>query len=1576
MMGLPFKMIGVLLHLPRMELPFKMTPYFPKLDLKFKPFAENLKSELLGGIIALFVLGLTYLYYRMKTPKDLNTCTISVMYATVSEEGKVEVEFIYEPLKPASLYLDINCPTNTKGIQPFTHHSLKLAACFDLNFVVLLFCGMAAKSKILVLGGTGYIGKFIVKASAEAGNPTFALVRESTVSHPEKSKLIESFKSSGVTILYGDLSDHESLVKAIKQVDVVISTLGGQQIDDQVKLIAAIKEAGNIKRFLPSEFGLDVERHNAVEPVTSFLEKKVKIRRSIEAEGIPYTYICSNAFAGYFLPTLGQQNVTAPPRDKVVILGDGNVKAIYVKEEDIGTYTIKAVDDPRTLNKILYVRPPANILTFNELVSLWENKIKNTLEKVYIPEDQLLKYIQESPFPANLMLALAHSMHVKGDCTNYEIDPSLGVEASNLYPEVKYTTVDNYLNAEEQNPSPWRNRIHWKSLFDKKVKIRRAIEAEGIPYTYISSNAFAGYFLPNLLHQNVTAPPRDKGDVNDHESLVKAIKQVDVVISTLGGQQIDDQVKVIAAIKEAGNIKRFLPSEFGLDVDHHNAVEPAASFFNKKVKIRRAIEAEGIPYTYVCSYAFAGYFLPTLGQENVTAPPRDKVVILGNGNVKGVYVTEEDVGTYTIKAVEDPRTLNKTLHQKPPANVLTFNELVSLWENKIKTTLHKIYVPEEQILKKIQESSFPANFLIALGHAMLVEEAFNNEADPSVSVEASELYPEVKYTTVDNYLNAYFDYLSKKKKHCLFGLVLISSNSMAGKDRILILGPTGAIGRHIVWASVKAGNPTYVLVRNTPGSNNRVNLVKAANPETKEELIESFKNSGVKLIQGDMNDHESLVNAIKQVDVVICAFGRLLIEDQLKIIAAIKEAGNVKRFFPSEFGLDVDRHDSVDPVREVFVEKARIRRIIEAEGIPYTYLCCHAFTGYFLRNLAQIDITVPPRDKVFILGDGNVKGAFVTEADVGTLTIEAANDPNALNKTVHIRLPKNYLTINEIISLWEKKIGKTLEKTYVSEEKVLNDIKEASFPNNYLLALYHSQQIKGDAVYEIDPAKDLEASEAYPNVEYTTVDEYLNHLKTQCLFRLVSSMAPKDRILVLGPTGAIGRHIVWASVKAGNPTFILVRDTPASVNKPRLVTAANPETREELIQSFQNSGVTLIQGDMNDHESLVNAIKQVDVVICSFGRLLIEDQVKIVAAIKEAGNVKRFFPSEFGLDVDRHDAAEPVREVFEEKAKIRRVIEAEGIPYTYLCCHAFTGYFLRNLAQIDITVPPRDKVFIQGDGNVKGAYITEADVGTFTIEAANDPRALNKAVHIRLPNNYLSLNDIISLWEKKIGKTLEKIYVSEEEVLKQIKETSFPNNYLLALYHSQQIKGDAVYEIDPAKDLEASEAYPHVEYSTVSEYLDHKIFFFNFYSLQIISHNHEFIAALILKFGSIPWQRKAGHPTFALVRESTIAHPSKSNFIESFKSSGITILYVCIFQQKKKSIRVYVTEEYIGTNTIKAVDDPRTLNKILYLKPPANVLTFNELISLWESKIQKALEKTYVPEDQIIKSIQGQYELL
>nr|AAF64175.1 phenylcoumaran benzylic ether reductase homolog Fi2 [Forsythia x intermedia] len=305
---------------------------------------------------------------------------------------------------------------------------------------------MAEKTKILIIGGTGYIGKFVAEASAKSGHPTFALFRESTISDPVKGKIIEGFKNSGVTILTGDLYDHESLVKAIKQVDVVISTVGSLQLADQVKIIGAIKEAGNVKRFFPSEFGTDVDRCHAVEPAKSSFEIKSKIRRAVEAEGIPFTFVSSNYFGGYSLPTLVQPGVTAPPRDKVIILGDGNAKAVFNEEHDIGTYTIKAVDDPRTLNKILYIKPPKNILHSMKLVALWENKIGKTLEKIYVPEEQLIKQIEESPFPINIVLAINHSAFVKGDLTNFKIEPSFGVEASELYPDVKYTTVEEYLN--------------------------------------------------------------------------------------------------------------------------------------------------------------------------------------------------------------------------------------------------------------------------------------------------------------------------------------------------------------------------------------------------------------------------------------------------------------------------------------------------------------------------------------------------------------------------------------------------------------------------------------------------------------------------------------------------------------------------------------------------------------------------------------------------------------------------------------------------------------------------------------------------------------------------------------------------------------------------------------------------------------------------------------------------------------------------------------------------------------------------------------------------------------------------
>ncbi|KFK44106.1 hypothetical protein AALP_AA1G216600 [Arabis alpina] len=302
------------------------------------------------------------------------------------------------------------------------------------------------RSKILVIGATGLIGKVIVEGSAKSGHSTFALVREASLADPIKAKLVQSFKHLGVTILYGDLNEKESLVNAIKLVDVVISAVGRPQILDQINIIDAIKESGNVKRFLPSEFGNDVDRTIAIEPTLSEFIMKAQIRRAIEAAEIPYTYVVTGCFAGLFVPCLGQYHLRlkSPPRDKVSIYGNG--KAIINTEEDIVAYTLKAVDDPRTLNKILYIHPPKNIVSQNEMVALWERKIGKSLEKIYVSEEELLKSIQVSQPPMTFLLGLIHTILVKGDFTSFTIDPSFGVEASQLYPEVKFTSVDEFLN--------------------------------------------------------------------------------------------------------------------------------------------------------------------------------------------------------------------------------------------------------------------------------------------------------------------------------------------------------------------------------------------------------------------------------------------------------------------------------------------------------------------------------------------------------------------------------------------------------------------------------------------------------------------------------------------------------------------------------------------------------------------------------------------------------------------------------------------------------------------------------------------------------------------------------------------------------------------------------------------------------------------------------------------------------------------------------------------------------------------------------------------------------------------------
>lgn len=124
------------------------------------------------------------------------------------------------------------------------------------------------------------------------------------------------------------------------------------------------------------------------------------------------------------------------------------------------------------------------------------------------------------------------------------------------------------------------------------------------------------------------------------------------------------------------------------------------------------------------------------------------------------------------------------------------------------------------------------------------------------------------------------------------------------------------------------------------------------------------------------------------------------------------------------------------------------------------------------------------------------------------------------------------------------------------------------------------------------------------------------------------------------------------------------------------------------------------------------------------------------------------------------------------------------------------SFFIPSLVQPGLKVPPRDKVTIFGDGNTKGlfsqaplwlhnhnsffpwltfivnmaaVFVKESDVAAFTINALDDRRTSCKVLYLRPPGNVYSFHELIDLWEAKIGKKLEKSYVSEEELLKNIK---------------------------------------------------------------------------------------------------------------------------------------------------------------------------------------------------------------
>ncbi|KMS97553.1 hypothetical protein BVRB_5g126130 [Beta vulgaris subsp. vulgaris] len=298
--------------------------------------------------------------------------------------------------------------------------------------------------RTLIVGSTGFIGRLISEACLDSGRSTYLLVRSGSPASTNKAQTIHSLQNKGATILIGTITDQSLMEKILEEykIEVVISAVGGESILDQLQLVNALKSVGTVKRFLPSEFGHDIDRADPVEPGLQMYNEKKQVRRAIEEAGIPYTYICCNSIAAWPYHDNTHPADVLPPLDHFHIYGDGNVKAYFVDGTDIGRLTIKVINDKRTINKAVHFRPPNNLFSINELASLWEKKINRNLPRVTITEDDLLNAANEMRIPESIVAAFTHDIFIKGCQINFALDRPTDVEATSLYPDTPFRSLD------------------------------------------------------------------------------------------------------------------------------------------------------------------------------------------------------------------------------------------------------------------------------------------------------------------------------------------------------------------------------------------------------------------------------------------------------------------------------------------------------------------------------------------------------------------------------------------------------------------------------------------------------------------------------------------------------------------------------------------------------------------------------------------------------------------------------------------------------------------------------------------------------------------------------------------------------------------------------------------------------------------------------------------------------------------------------------------------------------------------------------------------------------------------------
>ena len=219
---------------------------------------------------------------------------------------------------------------------------------------------------LLIIGGTGYVGGYILEA-LDGKMPN----KQVRVMSRDKASL-EKLAAQGYDTVEGNVTSLDETRKAMQGVDTVVHLTAiirevpskGQTYDAVMgkgteNMVEAAKEAGVKRIIFMSALG-------AENMSTGYYKNKIRGEKAVKESGIPYVILRPSIQigpGGEFVGLLKQ--LTMLPVVPVLGPGDYPMQPVYVR--DVARYVVQALDDPRYTNQTFEIGGPETF-EYNKMI--------------------------------------------------------------------------------------------------------------------------------------------------------------------------------------------------------------------------------------------------------------------------------------------------------------------------------------------------------------------------------------------------------------------------------------------------------------------------------------------------------------------------------------------------------------------------------------------------------------------------------------------------------------------------------------------------------------------------------------------------------------------------------------------------------------------------------------------------------------------------------------------------------------------------------------------------------------------------------------------------------------------------------------------------------------------------------------------------------------------------------------------------------------------------------------------------------------------------------------------------------